>query len=267
MANTFTILLLFVIVNNLTAQTDKFSHQPDLVKLKTDSVLIKTEDEIVFTPAGPARKSNVHLIDKEHFLNIEKASIQIVNSKTGLVSQQFDTVLTDKIANAKAAFFSRIKTKSVSDTILENGYVAYAEFSNSIPISYFSTKYIVPSPPSTTTDQLVYLFNGLVWYEGGHILQPVLQWGKSPAGGGNFWAICNWYVIKNGQYFHDTPIEVSPGTNLQGVMKITSRSSDSLFNYSSSFAGYPGSMLQVNNIPQLNYAYEALEVYNINRGR
>jgi hypothetical protein len=48
-------------------------------------------------------------------------------------------------------------------------------------------------------------------------------------------------------------------------MKITSRSGDSLFNYTSSFIGYPGSELQVNNIHQLNYAYEALEVYNIKR--
>ncbi|HPT22480.1 MAG TPA: T9SS type A sorting domain-containing protein [Bacteroidales bacterium] len=106
------------------------------------------------------------------------------------------------------------------------------------------------------------MFSGLgggdLWSE---IVQPVLQWGISPAGGGNYWSICNWYACGNGHFFYDSLIKVSPGTKLQGVVRLTSVS-DNLFSYNSSFQGYT-SGLQVNNISQLSTPSFALEAYNV----
>jgi hypothetical protein len=107
------------------------------------------------------------------------------------------------------------------------------------------------------------LFNGL---QGGNlyglILQPVLQWGISPAGGGNYWAIANWFVSGDGQFFYDTLIKVNPGTRLQGVIKLTSVSNN-LYSYNSSFTGY-STGLQINNTSELTTTYIGLEAYNIN---
>jgi hypothetical protein len=118
-------------------------------------------------------------------------------------------------------------------------------------------------PPVMESDQLIYLFNGLEPTSGYTILQPVLQWGLSPAGGGNYWAITNWYVSASGDYFCGSLITVNPGDTLQGVMQLTSVSSNT-YSYHSFFTGYPtGCDLQVNNLTeQLTDAYETLEVYN-----
>lgn len=65
------------------------------------------------------------------------------------------------------------------------------------------------------SDQLLYLFTALLGWDVmdngnyfNHILQPVLQWGLSPAGGGNYWAINNWYV-NDQDYFYDSLIVVN----------------------------------------------------------
>lgn len=147
-------------------------------------------------------------------------------------------------------------------------YFAYWYNNSNNPITYFSTSWIVPSPPTTNSNQIIYLFNGLLSTSGGGILQPVLQWGVSPAGGGNYWTITNWYVWDyedSHQCFHGSLIKVSPGTNLQGVIKLTSDSSNT-FSYNSSFAGYSSvSELQINNAPPFNWACETLEAYGITK--
>jgi hypothetical protein len=223
-------------------------------------------DKIVYTPFGPALKSKVHFVDSKHHLNIKDGHVQIVDTKTGAVSQEFDNnnVITENNNNIISNINSKI---FAADT--DNGWITYAYWGNSSnkPITYFSTNWIVPSPPTTVSDsQLIYLFNGM--QPGNSILQPVLQWGVSPAGGGNYWAISNWYVWSYTGYFCDSIIRVSPGTILQGIIKLTSDSGGT-YSYNSSFivdsAGtmLPGCNLQVNNIAQLNTAFETLEVYGI----
>jgi hypothetical protein len=53
----------------------------------------------------------------------------------------------------------------------------------------------VPTAPWTQTTQTVYFFPGVQsTLDGGcGILQPVLQWGTSPAGGGEYWTIASWW--------------------------------------------------------------------------
>ena len=85
-------------------------------------------------------------------------------------------------------------------SIPDIGWIENAQWRNggSNPIIYFSTKWVVPPAPSASDGQTVFLFNGLQPDNGAHILQPVLQWGPSAAGGGNYWSITNWYVDGQG---------------------------------------------------------------------
>ena len=94
-----------------------------------------------------------------------------------------------------------------------------------------------------------------------YILQPVLQWGVSPAGGGAYWSVCNWFVTSEGQYFHDSFIKVNAGDRLQGIVKRIANT-DSTYTYSASFMGYREG-LDVYNIRDLGRGYLALETYGV----
>ena len=54
------------------------------------------------------------------------------------------------------------------------------------------------------------------------IYPPVLQWGPSAAGGGNYWAVASWYADgQGGQAFYSQLVQVSnPGDILVGIMTL-----------------------------------------------
>ena len=58
-----------------------------------------------------------------------------------------------------------------------------------------------PGPRARTHGQTIFLFNGIEPGDFSHILQPVLQWGPSAAGGGASWSVASWYV-GGGNAFH-----------------------------------------------------------------
>lgn len=264
---TYSALLLFSI-NNLSAQSIKTSNNPNIIKYNIDTAYNNSEDKVVYTPAGPTRKSKVHLVDNEHHLNIINDHIQIIHTKTGRVEQEFGDTLTYSHKEKDRNRFLNLKKLAPGND--SSGWITYADwYSGNNPITYFSTNWIVPSPPATNSGQFIYLFNGLQSSSGDGILQPVLQWGFSPAGGGDYWAIANWFVwggVSNYEFFHSSLIEVNPGANLTGVMKLTSDSGN-IYSYSSSFTrdSIAGSTLQLNNAPPFNWADETLEVYGISK--
>lgn len=221
-------------------------------------------DELVLTPGGWRPKSKVHYVKSGHHVEVQDKKLKIVETETGNVIK--DIVDLSKIPNE-----SRIKTevnKGISGTApITNGWIANAEWTNDngVPISYFGTSWIVPSAPSNEDNQTIFLFNGIQQTPSGpFILQPVLQWGPSFAGGGNYWSIANWYVDgQGGVALHSDLVQVNTGDIVTGIMALTGQSGTS-FNYLSSFDGYPTTNLTVNNIDELKWANITLECYNIN---
>lgn len=221
-------------------------------------------DELVLTPGGWRSKSKVHYVKSGHHVEVQDKKLKIVETTTGNVIK--DIIDLSKIPNE-----SRIKTevkKGISGTApITNGWIANAEWTNDngVPISYFGTSWIVPPAPSNEDNQTIFLFNGIQQNPSGpFILQPVLQWGPSFAGGGNYWCIANWYVDGQGgvALFSDL-VQVNTGDIVTGTMTLTGQSGTS-FNYLSSFDGYPTTNLTVNNIEELKWANITLECYNIN---
>lgn len=72
----------------------------------------------------------------------------------------------------------------------------------------------VPNAPSSNDGQTLFLWLGLAPADGSTVIQPVLQWGSSAAGGGAFWAMANWYIDSSGNAFFSTPQQVNAGDHI-----------------------------------------------------
>jgi hypothetical protein len=147
---------------------------------------------------------------------------------------------------------------------ITDGWIVYSGWTNGSanPISYFQTRWAVPPAPASDNGQTVFLFNGIQSFGADvFILQPVLQWGTSSAGGGSYWSITNWYVGSDGTALYGPLIQVNPGDVLEGIMTLTGQTGSN-FNYLSSFTGFPTADLVVNNVAELTWANETLECYD-----
>lgn len=113
-----------------------------------------------------------------------------------------------------------------------NGWVEDSQWdvplSASDNIDYMGGTWTVPSYPSMD-GALIYLFNGIEPQGGEWILQPVLQFGVSPAGGGNYWAIASWLVGSSGYAFHSPLETVNPGDLIFGATGLNSVSGSTLY--------------------------------------
>ncbi|KAJ7820546.1 hypothetical protein B0H13DRAFT_2130062 [Mycena leptocephala] len=111
------------------------------------------------------------------------------------------------------------------------------------------TTWAVPAVPTTDHGQTIFYFNALQPNASSAILQPVLQYGPSNAGGGSFWAVASWYVDGTGHAFFTTPVPTSPGVTLDAIIALTG----SGLNNTSSSSG----------VPELTFATETLEAYGV----
>ena len=109
-----------------------------------------------------------------------------------------------------------------------NGWVEASQedlwwLSSSDNVDWMSGEFYVPNNPSVN-GALIYLFNGIEPATQDWILQPVLQYGYSPAGGGYYWAIASWMVSSGGYAFHSPLERVNPGDKLWGFTEQTGQS-------------------------------------------
>ena len=150
-----------------------------------------------------------------------------------------------------------------------NGWVEDSQESVSLGasdnIDWESGEWYVPSPPSFNGGT-IFLFNGIAPTAQDWILQPVLQYGPSAAGGGNFWAIAAWFVGSGGAW-HSPLVGVNPGDTLYG--KTWQTATGSTLDYTSeaydlSSNAYSWISIWSSGL-HWTVAYEGvLEVYNVN---
>ena len=254
-------LLLFV-TNYMGSQSYNNSYNTNTILYSETN---KPQKEIVITPFGLQFRSNVHYVDNNRHLLLTDKCVQIIDENTQIIKQQINLDISNYLSKLE-------KSDSSLSFNTGEGYITYAEcqiYVQDPKPDYFSTEWIVPNNPKNSSRQTIFLFNGL---EGckksingnyiSYILQPVLQWGGSAAGGGKYWSICNWLVTNDDQVFYDSLIKVHSGDKLHGMVKLISYT-DSTYNYNSSFAGYSGG-LNINNLPRLQTPVIAMEAYNIN---
>lgn len=210
----------------------------------------KANPDLVITPAGLMPRSSVHFIDEHHFLSLENGRIQKFEKESGRLVEDFGEAEITPVHNTSQEV---------------QGWIAYAYWANTgAPITQFTTNWIVPSVPADTGGQTLFLFNGMQdgTMHSSYIIQPVLQFGPSAAGGGNFWAVTDWFVSSHKAFF-GTLVSVNPGTSLQGVL-VETGTTHKRYNYNVSFTGFPAaSSIQVNGAPQAFWTAETLESYGV----
>ncbi|KAJ7094122.1 hypothetical protein C8R44DRAFT_890488 [Mycena epipterygia] len=143
------------------------------------------------------------------------------------------------------------------------GWVAFASWNNKnpSPISSFNTTWTVPPAPATENGQVIFLFNSIEPSAEDAILQPVLQWGRSAAGGGNYWSIESWCMYPRQKFY--TPLEqVEVGQTLIGSISLVGQNGSN-YTYNSQFDNRAGTWLTVNSTAQLTWATETPEVYGV----
>jgi hypothetical protein len=219
-------------------------------------------DDSVLTPGGFRPASAVHLIEPDHFLD---ASGGVLKKRhvSGQVVAEFGPMPVRPGNEPLHPMKIAVLESAVPG--LGSGWITYASWTNNTgkPIKSFKTTWMVPPPPSTQSGQTIFLFNGI--QNSSMIYQPVLQWGGSAAGGGNYWAVASWYVDgQGGPAFHSPLTQVSPGATLIGVMTMTGQSGN-LFNYNCNFQGIANSGYAVNNIQELTWCIETLEAYSLTK--
>jgi len=222
---------------------------------------IETSDteELVRTPGGLFPKSNVHAVPEGAQVHHTGTEVHLIGSDGTIIHSA--PVSTRVSTQPK---FTGTET-SVAPRALSSGYVAYSYWKNAgkSNIASFSTSWIVPPTPAKQDGQILYIFNALVPNSFDGIFQPVLQFGDTPAGGGNYWAVASWYIVGTHTYY-TAPAQVKVGQNLTGVMTFKSSStsgSTTTYLWNSIFTGIPSTSLTIGSTEIFNYAYEALEIY------
>ena len=140
-----------------------------------------------------------------------------------------------------------------------NGWLAYAQWRNEqqAAIDLFSVEWTVPPAPRERLGQTLLLFPGL--QNAHYILQSVLQWGPSHAGGGPYWSIANWYTDGTSANTQVSPcLRVEPGQRLHSRMELLGQEGRD-FSYKASFEGYKTLDLTLNKVTELLWAFVVLE--------
>jgi hypothetical protein len=189
-------------------------------------------------------------------------NLRIIESASGKVVKDLGE---SGSSNGKSITAPVPPTQRSVPALPDTGWIENAQWrvGGTKPIVYFSTKWIVPPAPASSDNQTVFLFNAMQPDSGAHIIQPVLQWGPSHAGGGNYWSIANWYADgQGGGASVRGLILVNPGDVLQGVMTCTGQTGTE-YSYKCSFVGFPSIDVTVSDVDQLTWAYETLECYGL----
>jgi hypothetical protein len=106
---------------------------------------------------------------------------------------------------------------------VNNGWIESANWTSSVAIKSMHADFMVPKAPTSYRGQTVFLFPALEPTSGSDIIQPVLQYGPSAAGGGEYWAIATWFGggTWQGNYFYSKLRKVSVGETLTSEMEDT----------------------------------------------
>jgi hypothetical protein len=220
------------------------------------------DEELVLTPGGLRPKSVVHRIEPGTILDGREGRFRQLDRRRKAVAE-FGHVPFRPVGRPlmpRNVFFPVAPVPAFG-----SGWITYASWSNTTgtPVSRFATSWVVPPAPSTQSGQTIFLFNGI--QNSTMIYQPVLQWGPSAAGGGNNWSVASWYADgQSGQSFYSSLVNVNAGDVLVGVMTLTGQSAQG-FSYNCEFQGIANTSLAVQNIQELTWCIETLEVYGITK--
>jgi len=216
-------------------------------------------EPLVLTPGGWFPKSCVHHV-REH---------------DAVIDARHNDYILVTYANGTRTHFPSCYQKAIplnankrSTKQQQQGWVAYAMWQAPSTVTSYLATWVVPTNPTQEEVQTLFLFNGLQnaydsmssEFQTVSIIQPVLQWGLSEAGGGNYWSIASWFVGSGAVY--STLEQVSVGDVLLGKMIFDSNSTWSII--CTDTTSKVSTTLNVATNTLEPYAFITLEVYGVN---
>jgi len=100
-----------------------------------------------------------------------------------------------------------------------NGWLEYVSATTSTSYGEIKATWTVPPAPTTNDGQTLFFFPGLEDYSDIiSIVQPVLQFGNSAAGGENYWAVASWNCCITGVAWYSHLLKVSSGDTILGTI-------------------------------------------------
>jgi len=175
-------------------------------------------------------------------------------------------IATNKIVRTIPPCKKRLSPKQA----LPNGWSAYAWSQHTGgSLSSYNGTWSVPPTPQDQAIQVLFLFIGTQNNFVGafsafgvtNIIQPVLQWGKSAAGGGRYWAMASWYVDSNSNSHWSTLTNTVSGHTIQGTMDIASGTTWNIVCTDETTAQSTTLNIQTNTTEP--FAFVTLEVYSV----
>ncbi|AGB02254.1 hypothetical protein [Methanoregula formicica] len=176
-------------------------------------VLYANDDEaaLVPTPSGkmlPA--SRIHQVPSGAFLKTVGTVTYVISGGEVLFT----------VINDRAGDMSDEKALADTNAVLVNpdftGWIEDA-FDNNVPqIGYFSAYWVAPShPPSSESQEAIFLFNAIQPSAGNAIIQPVLEWNQPSTG--LYWTGAAW-SLRNGVGYPSSRVRVNDGETVRGQM-------------------------------------------------
>jgi hypothetical protein len=233
--------------------------------LFVSSVLSTTFDSSSFllTPRGGWRhQSCVHgPIPEEHVVIDYKTHSVIKEKETGRIVRVVPpcTIKAKDTANLFAP-----------KSPLPSGWVAYAYAQTSAKsFSSYNGSWSVPPVPADKGAQTLFFFTGLQnSYDSDvtNIIQPVLQFGPSAAGGGAYYALASWYVDSFDNAYFSKLLQTTTGNAILGTMVETSAKDEACCNWAiNSIDSTSGknTLLTIETNTTEPFSFVTLEVYTV----
>jgi len=138
---------------------------------------------------------------------------------------------------------------------------AWTQYQNKNKVTRLYGEWTVPSAPPSSVGQILYYWNGIEPDDNSAVLQPVLQYGSTPAGGGNYWAIASWYVSDTDAY-NTNILDVKPGDKITGN---NVQLHNGTWIITGGKKGSSQTVQLLSNPPSQDYtwAYQVLEAYSV----
>jgi len=139
---------------------------------------------------------------------------------------------------------------------------AWAQYYDNATITRLYGEWEVPQDPPRASAQTLFYWNGVEPQDTSAVLQPVLQYGSSAAGGGKYWAIASWYVSSHGTIVGKL-VPVKTGDKILGLLEVDKTgvwtvNATSTESKASAAIRYTPAANQ-----KFSIAYEVLEAYSI----
>ncbi len=160
----------------------------------------------VRTPAGLVNKACVHHLP---------AGAKLVNDRVVTAAGQVQA--PDTCAYPRLVKPGSAKSHEPSGPVpATNGWMAASWWSASTWFRQLFADFTVPGAPATA-GATNFFFPSFEPSAGNAIVQPVLSYGGSAAGGGDYWYITSWYVAPGGTYYGNN-VTVNSGDTIHGAM-------------------------------------------------